>query len=370
MSYNFEQFLLEELWKAYLEARKGKRKTMDEHKFELNDFQNILQLRNDILDRKYHPSRGVAFIIHDPVTREIFAAPFRDRSVHHFLYNICGEWWDRHLIVDSYSCRVGKGTLYGQQRLAKHIRSTTNNFTESAFVAKLDIQGYFMSLKREKLFDRVNWGLERQFANNKNQLYRTVKYLWKEIIFDDPVKDVVVRGNRSDWNNLPHNKSLFYQPKGQGIVIGNLTSQLLSNIYLDQLDRFVTFTLGYKHYGRYVDDFYIIVPMSQKNQLLRDIEVIENFLKSLDLTLHPKKRYFQVVEKGIPFIGAVAYPGYITPTKRVQKRCRNAFQKVAEGNGNIETVISYLGHLKHQNSTKILKKIFDELGWDNGDDKY
>ena len=367
---NFAQYLLNELWRAYIEARKGKRKTVDEHKFEINDMMNMLQLRDDILNRSYRPSRSVAFIIHDPVTREIFAASFRDRIVHHFLYHICGEWWDKRLIADSYSCRVGKGTLYGQQRLAKHIRQVSENYTKPVFVAKLDIQGYFMSLKRERLFERIEWGLDRQFAGNKGQLYRTVRFLWKEIIFDDPVRGVIIRGKRSDWNTLPHNKSLFYQPDGQGIVIGNLTSQLLSNIYLDQLDRFVTIKLGYKHYGRYVDDFYIIVTMDEKEQLLRDIVLIEDYLKTLDLTLHPKKRYFQSAEKGVPFIGTVVYPGYTTPTKRVQNRCRQALKRIAEGNGDMETVTSYMGHLMHMNSKKFFSELFDEFGWDFDDTHY
>lgn len=360
----FEEWLLEQLWVAYIDARKGKRKTLDEHKFELNEFENLINLRDDIICRKYKPSRGVTFVIHEPVTREIFAAPFRDRVVHHFLYNTTYEWWDRRLSPDSYSCRVGKGTLYGQQRLAKHIRQATKNFQEEAFIAKLDLRGYFMSLDRQRLVERINWGLDRQFANNKGQLYWTVKYLWREVIMDDPVQGVTFRGKRSDWKDLPPEKSLFYQARGRGIVIGNLTSQCLSNIYLDQLDRFVTFTLGYKHYGRYVDDFYIIVPMAQKAQLLRDIKVIDEYLLSLGLVLHPKKRSLQSTKKGVEFLGAVVYEGYMVPGKRVKRNCNLACEKFAQGRGKIETVQSYMGHLEHMNSTKYIQKLFDRLGWE------
>jgi len=316
------------------------------------------------LRRTYKPSRGVCFIIHDPVTREIFAAPFRDRIVHHFLYNISYGWWDKRLIPDSYSCRVGKGTLYGQQRLAHHIRSATNNFKEPAFAVKADLQGYFMSLDRKTLVDRINWGLERQFEGNYGQLYRTVKYLWKEVIMDDPVQGVRIRGRWSDWDTLPPTKSLFYQPRGKGIVIGNLTSQVLSNIYLDQLDRFITITLKYKHYGRYVDDFYIIVPASQKTQLLNDMAVIKDYITSLGLTLHPKKLYKQDTKHGVPFTGVIVHEGYIVPGSRVKGKCRKAFYDFAEGHGETETIQSYLGHLEHINSTKFLKKLFDDLGWE------
>ncbi len=377
----FEKFLLRELWMAYDTARKGKKHTVDEHRFELNDMENIIDLRDAIIRRHYKPSRGVAFIVRDPVTREIVAAPFRDRVVHHLLFNVCAGWWDRRFIPDSYSCRKGKGTLYGQNRLARHIRQATNNYTSPAFAVKLDIQGYFMSLNHQKLYERVLWGLEQQFyhskhpnSNNdirchpadKNQFYSILKYLWHEVIFDEPMRSIAIRGKASDWRHLPKNKSLFHQPKGRGIVIGNLTSQLLSNIFLDQLDRFVRFDLGYPHYGRYVDDFFIVVPAEKRAQLLRDVEVIRKFLRDdLKLTLHPKKQYKQMVDKGVPFIGAVVYPGFITPGKRTRRNCYRAAYKLATtGEGDVDGIISRMGHIKHINSRKFLKQLFDSFGWE------
>lgn len=129
----FARFLLHELWVAYYTARKGKRHTVDEHRYELNAMEDTIDLRDSIMRRYYKPSRGVAFIVRDPVIREIVAAPFRDRVVHHFLYNICADWWDRRFIPDSYSCRKGKGTLYGQKRLAHHLRQVTENYTIPAY---------------------------------------------------------------------------------------------------------------------------------------------------------------------------------------------------------------------------------------------
>lgn len=377
----FEHFILQELWDAYDTARKGKRHTVDEHRFELNDMEDIINLRDSIVRRYYKPSRGVAFIIRDPVTREIVAAPFRDRVIHHFLFNVCAEWWDRRFLPDSYSCRKGKGTLYGQKRLARHIRQVTNNYTEQAFAVKLDIQGYFMSLNHELLYERILWGLDQQFYHStrpdvengirchpedRSKLYDTLKYLWHEVIFDEPMQNIAIRGRRSDWKYLPKSKSLFAQPKGRGIVIGNLTSQLLSNIFLDQLDRFVTFDLGYKHYGRYVDDFFIIVPIAKKEQLLRDVAVIEKYLAAeLKLTLHPKKQYRQTVDKGVPFIGTVVYPGFITPGRRARNNCfKAAYRLATNGEGDIEGFVARMGHMKHINSRKFLKKVFDTYGWE------
>lgn len=379
---SFDDFLFEELRIAYLEARKGKRRTMDEHRFELNEGRNLIALKNDILRQTYKPSRGVAFVIRDPVIREIVAAPFRDRIVHHFLFRTCAGWWDRRFSPDSYSCRKGKGTLYGQKRLAHHLQAASDNFTQPAFVAKLDIQGYFMSLKHEKLYERVLWGLEQQFfcsslpdekndircaPKDRQRLYHLLIFLWRQIIFDRPMKNVAVRGPKSDWVKLPKNKSLFCQPPGQGIVIGNLTSQLLSNIYLDCLDRFVTFDLGYKHYGRYVDDFFIVAPEEKKQQLLRDIAVIEKFLKdNLDLTLHPKKRYFQNINRGTPFIGTVVYPHHIVVGRRAKKRFRKAVHLlVTRGKGDVEGLVARMGCYEHVESRAFFNKVLTEYGWEH-----
>ena len=369
MSERFNKWLYNALYDAYLEARKGKRKTADEHKFEVNEYANLLNLYQTIIDRTYEPSRGITFLISRPVMREIFAAPFRDRIVHHFLYKVSNDWWDRHFIDSSFSCRDNKGTLYAQKTLEKHIRRATQNYTRPGFVMKIDLKGYFMSLERKKLYKLVLWGLDRQFEGRKDELYETVKFLWGKVIFDDPTRGVKVRGNPRGWRKLPRDKSLFTQPAGRGIVIGNLTSQLMSNIMLNQLDRFITMKLGYKYYGRYVDDAYIIVSMEQKEQLLRDIKVIEEYLKSLGLTLHPKKRYAENTKHGVPFLGVVVHEGYIVPGNRVKKNCRQAFTYFAEGRGELESVISYLGHLEHINSKKFLKKVFDELGWDFGDER-
>lgn len=361
---NIGDWLLEQLYFAYLEARRHKRNTKDEYTFELNEMENLMRLRDDILNRRYKPSRGVAFIIRDPVIREIFAAPFRDRVVHHFLYNQVAEWWDQRFIYDSYSCRVGKGTLLGVRRLQRHIRQVTRQGEREAFVIKLDIQGYFMSLPRDRIYERICWGIDRQYSRSQAWLADLVRYVWHEVIFDDPIKGVKIRGKLSDWDALPENKSLFFQPPGHGIVIGNLSSQLISNIYLDQLDRFVRFELGYHHYGRYVDDFFIIVPQEDLSHALADVPRISDFLLGLGLTLHPKKRYIQNVRHGVPFLGVVVYPNAIVPGKRFKARFYQAAQNYSMGLVGDESIVSYLGYLKNINGKKLGKKTFDQFGFE------
>ncbi|MBR2710500.1 RNA-directed DNA polymerase [Candidatus Saccharibacteria bacterium] len=366
------QWLLDELTRAFEDARKGKLKTYDEHHFEQNWIKNIILLRDAVVERRYEPSPSVAFVIFKPMVREIFAAPFRDRVIHHFLYNMQAGWWDRRFLYDSYSCRVGKGTLFGIQRAQKMMWRASENFTKEAYVIKLDIRGYFMSLPRQKLYERIKWGLDRQFADVIDdpvgyKIYKICDYLWRMIIFDDPASKAWKRGPRDNWNPavLPPEKSLFTQEPGYGVVIGNLTSQLVSNIYLGQLDRFIYFDLGYKYYGRYVDDFYIMVPEEQYSQAKEDVAVIEKYLREeLGLIMHKKKRYYQNVKKGMSFLGARVYPHCLYPSDRLQKNFRRAALEMTQGFKNIETIVSYMGIMTHLDASNYIRTVFEEMGWD------
>lgn len=366
MARDFEERLQIALYLSYLEARKGgKRKTKNEHEFEINAFYNLKLLREDIMRRTYRPGRSVAHIIFDPVIREIFAATFRDRIVHHLIFAVVYDWWDKRFIYDSYSCRAGKGVKFGIERLDYHIRSASLNYARKVYVMKLDIQGYFMSLPRAKLYEQAIWGLDQQFKGRLNSPeYKLIKFLWHQTIFDDPVKCAKRVGNLKDWELLPRTKSLFGQPKGFGVVIGNLTSQLLSNIYLHQLDIFVTQTLNYNHYGRYVDDFFIVVTEKELPQLKRDVVAIQNYLKSIGLTLHPKKRSLQEAGKGVSFLGGVVYPDHIVAGRRLKRNFCQAMQEVEEGQRDVSTVAAYLGHLKYFDSNNLIAEIFDSIGWE------
>ena len=370
-SEGIRQWLLIELTKAFQEARKGKLKTCDEHSFEEHWVENLVSLRDSILECRYKPSASVAFVIFDPMVREIFAAPFRDRVVHHFLYNMQAGWWDRRFLYDSYSCRVGKGTLFGVRRAQRFMQKVTDNYTKKAYIVKLDIRGYFMSLPREKLYAQVKKGLDWQFAEvlddrMGHQIYKICAFLWRRILFDDPASKAWKRGPIKNWNTgiLPAKKSLFMQPPGQGIVIGNLTSQLVSNIYLDQLDRYIFYDLWYKNYGRYVDDFFIMVPEEEYEELKNDVRKIEDFLKEeLGLTLHKKKRYYQEVNKGMNFLGARVYPHCLYPSDRLQKKFSQAATGLMYGYKDVESIVSYLGIMLHLNAESLQKEVFNKNGW-------
>lgn len=354
----FERFLDNELWLAYLDARKNKRGTEDEQEFEMLERENLTGLRESVATGKYKPSRGIAFVNFKPVIREIYAAPFRDRVIHHFLYRQSAAIWDRWFINDSYSCRKGKGTLYGVKRIQKFIKSASKNGRRKAYALQFDISSYFMSLDRRKLFKAVKEALRRQFPDYEhNWKYDLLLSLWKEVIFDDPTEGVIRRGKASDWDKVPRGKRMDCQPPGKGIVIGNLTSQLLSNLYLSKLDWFITHELGWKRYGRYVDDFVIIVTEEELERALADKPKIVEFLAGLGLKIHPTKTATTEVHKGVKFLGIVIYPTHAVLAKRFRRSFWEAAVETGMGYRDMESVIAYIGLSCHYNTRKLREKM-------------
>ena len=368
-----EEILYEMLMEAFYKARKNKRSTYDEASFEVCLFRNLASLTRSILDQTYAPSRSMAFVVFRPVTREIFAAPFRDRVVHHFIFDWCYPWWARHFCYDSYSCQEGKGTSLAVERCDHMMRACSNNYHTETWVFKFDIKAFFMSMPRALLFDQAIWGLKQEFSGG--WLYSLLRFLWFQVVTDDPAVRAVKRGERANWGSptgfnshrkkcLPYDKSLFHQPPGIGIVIGNLTSQLLSNIFLDQLDRFIRYDLGFKYYGRYVDDFYIFITDPDKYKVIQAETFIATFLSFLGPRLHFKKKYCQPIARGVEFIGARIYPYHILPSHRLVRNFKNACLKYATGFSNTASIASYLGYLSHYRTHHLIQHTFDYYGFD------
>jgi len=347
----------EEIFEAYSDARKNKRRTRSQILFEMNLEKNLIDLYHQLNDKSYKVGRSMCFIINDPVKREVFAASFRDRIVHHYLYNKIAPVLDRKFIFDSYSCREGKGTLKAVERLEHHIRSCSKNYTKEAWVLKLDISGYFMSINRNILYDRLLSMLPSDLAQEHAELI-------KMIVFNDPIKGCRIKGKRSDWDGLPESKSMFYAKEGCGLPIGNLTSQLFSNVYLSALDDFVKRVLKVKHYGRYVDDFYLI---HEDPQYLKHCkELIGVFLnKELCLQLHPNKAYLQQVTKGVKFMGMIVKPYRRYTSKRTINKLLNVFADINDFSArDMQSKInSYFGYLSHSASKKFIKRFITDHPW-------
>lgn len=360
--------LRDDLEVAFYQARRHKVATKDEAVFEINLAQNLRRLAEDIYLRVYEPSAGIAFINTSPsgVAREIYAAPFRDRVVHHYICGYVMEWWDRHLQPGSASCRKGKGALYAIRRLARQLQSASDNYLRPIYVYKGDLQGFFMSLPRNKLLERARWGLRMQFPGDKPPQFYHLDFAWEKVLMHDPTKTVRYRGSRADWAVVPSSKILSYQPPGKGIVIGNLTSQLASNFYLDQLDRFVKFELGCDYYGRYVDDFYIIFPANELDIFMGKLEELRRFTEyQLQLKLHPRKcKIHKDLTKGVPFLGAVVYPHRIVAGRCLKGNYYRAAAAVANGRKTPSSLMAYEGLLLHYNSRALVKRLYQTFDFE------
>jgi hypothetical protein len=235
--------LLSDLFQAYYDARQNKRNTINALAFEIDYERKLFELHQEIIERRYRPGQSICFIVNHPVKREIFAATFRDRIVHHLLFNYLNPLCERLFIYDSYACRTDKGTSLGIKRAAHFIRSCSRNYQRNCFILKLDIAGYFMSMDKQILYRKVMAILERFQATAAFDA-PLVKQLLATVIFHDPVQNCRIKGKREDWQGLPKNKSLLFAPAGQGLAIGNLTSQLFGNIYLNDFDHFVVHKLA------------------------------------------------------------------------------------------------------------------------------
>lgn len=138
---------------------------------------------------------------------------------------------------------------------------------------------------------------------------------------------------------------------------------MLSNIYLDQLDKFITQTLGYKHYGRYVDDFYLVVTKEELPRAQKDMELVRRYIRRLALKINEKKTHVRISRDGVPFLGVVVYPGRTVPGKRVMANFYMAARRFTMGLTKVESIISYLGYMKNIRGRKAAARVFHKVGW-------
>jgi RNA-directed DNA polymerase len=361
------QQLLLDIFRAYFDTRKNKGSTVNALEFEKNYESKLFKLYRDIMNREYKIGQSICFIVDKPVKREIFAADFRDRVVHHLIFNYINPIFEKHFIGDSYSCRLGKGTSKGIEMVDHFIRSSSENYEKDCWILKLDIKGYFMAMDRNILYRKIEDKLKT--VKNADFDIDLVLYLIRAVVFNDPTKNFCAKGKREDWIGLPKSKSLFFAKEGKGFPVGNLTSQLFGNIYLDDFDHFVCEGIGAERYGRYVDD---MVFVHSDREFLKSIvpEIRDYLQKELELELHPKKIYLQNSKKGVGFLGTFVKPWRIYIGKRTKqnfyakKEMWNEVAKKNHGLGSEEEaekfvacVNSYLGIMKHYDTNKIRKKM-------------
>ena len=363
---------LAELFEAYYSCRRNKRNTHNALSFEVDYEANLIHLCEELNNGTYQIGKSIAFIVNKPVKREIFAANFRDRIVHHLLFNKLNPLFEKLFIYDSYACRQHKGTHFGIQRIDRFIRQCSHNYTQDCYALKLDIQGFFMHIDKDILFTKLSSFIKQQYLLPDQSL---VLKLCQQVIYNNPTQNCIIKSHRSQWQDLPNDKSLFHSPPYCGLPIGNLTSQVFANFYLNSLDHYIKHELGVHYYGRYVDDCVFV--HHDTTYLKSLIPIIKDYLQNhLQLTLHPNKIYLQHYSKGVQFLGTVIKPQRIYIANRTKSNFYTAIQKHNEVVKDqkpdkeaqaafLSSMNSYLGILKHYKTYRLRKRMLfkNVSGW-------
>lgn len=329
---------LENLFSAWDKFKSDKQNKRDVQLFEWRLEENIFKLHRDLKYRRYKHEKYSSFYIQDPKQRHIHKAAVRDRVLHHAIFSVLNPIFEPTFIPNSFSCRIGKGTHKGIDVLGKITRQTSNNSFKPCFVLKCDIK---------KFFETIDHGI-------------LLNILRKRIKDDDAMRllEEIIESFSSKYSTLFERR---------GVPIGNLTSQLFANIYLNEFDQFVKQKLKVKRYVRYTDDFAIVA--GNKLYLESILAPIRSFLaKKLALELHPQKITIRKFHRGVDFLGYILLPHHrLLRTKTKQRIFRKLKKRIREyKNGAIskqtleQSLQSYLGVLSHADTYKLGNELKDQ----------
>lgn len=310
LSCTYEELIaLDNLLSAWQEFLPGKRFKKDVADFSRNLFDNLHDLHNDLEARTYKHGGYYAFSISDPKPRNIHKASVRDRILHHAIYRSLYPFFDRKFIYDSYSCRNEKGTHKAIDRLNIFVHCVGKNNTQACWILKCDITKFFASIDHE-----------------------TLLAILRESVSDEGVLRLLEQVIRSFDSGIP----------GKGLPLGNLTSQLLVNIYMNEFDQFVKHDLKMNYYIRYADDFVFLD--NDRDKLVKLLVPISEFLtERLKLSLHPRKVSISTISSGVDFLGWVHFPRHRVLRTNTKRRMLNRIKE----SPTEPTLRSYEGLLSH-----------------------
>jgi retron-type reverse transcriptase len=336
----FEKMIsLENLFQAWANFKSDKQQKKDVRKFEWKLEQNIFRLHWELRGRTYTHGAYTSFHIQDPKQRHIHKAKVRDRILHHAIFSMLNPLYEETFIPNSFSCRIGKGTHKGVLALEKMIEKESKNHSMPCFVLKCDIRKFFDTVDHEILL-----GIMFKRVKDEN-----VRWLLKEVVesFSSEQSDIF---------------------RARGVPIGNLTSQLFANVYMNELDQFAKHELKIKHYARYTDDFVIV--SHNREYLSTLLKPISSFLEQrLALKLHPRKVTIRKCKQGIDFLGYIAFPHYRTlrtkTKKRIFKKLRERVREYEAGARSEESLNqclhSYLGVLSHADTYELEQELMNQF---------
>lgn len=318
--HTFEDIInIENLLEAWKEFIRDKRNKSDVQEFSFHLMDNLFVIHEDLSSSCYQHGGYQAFNISDPKPRSIHKASVRDRLLHHAIYRILYPFFDKTFISDSYSCRINKGTHKALNRFRSFAYIVSHNHTRTCWILKCDIRKFFANIDYKVLLDILN-----SYISDKQ-----IIWLLQEII------------------------GSFSTKTGTGLPLGNLTSQLLVNIYMNEFDQFVKHKLKVKYYVRYADDFVLL--SSNQKELGNLIPLIRNFLsEKLKLDLHPQKVMIKTIASGVDFLGWINFSDHRVLRTSTKRRMIRRIKELSVP----ATINSYLGLLKHGNTGKVQSEIF------------
>jgi retron-type reverse transcriptase len=335
----------EALLRAAEQARKGKRFRPAVAAFHFDQERALWKLHEELTTKTYRPGAYRSFFIYEPKKRQISAAPYRDRVVHHALTGVLEPIFERSFIADSYACRKGKGTHAAVKRCQEFAR-------RFRYVLKADIQKFFPSLDHN---------IAKELVARKIKDPDVMWLVGQIIDHSNPQEEVV--------NYFPGDDLFTPAERRRGIPIGNQTSQFFANVYLDPLDHFVKDRLGIMGYVRYVDDF--LVFSDDKSYLDEVREQVKGFLIRLRLRLHPRKSVIFPVKDGIWFLGYRVFPTHrLLPkenVRRFRRRVRGMQEDYAAGRIAFteihQRLMSWSGHARQANTYRLRCRLFDTISF-------
>ena len=310
LAHKFEEIIsLENLLSAWQEFIKGKRNKKDVQEFSLRLMDNIFSLHHDLINHTYKHGGYQAFKINDPKPRDIHKATVRDRLLHHAIYRILYPFFDKTFIPDSYSCRNKKGTHNAINKFREYFHKVSQNNTRTCWVLKCDIKKFFANIDHEIL----------------------IKIL-QEYISDEKIIRLLESVIDSFFTS-PFSHPLPTSPSGRGsgskkirLPLGNLTSQLFVNVYMNKFDQFVKHKLKANCYIRYADDFVIL--SDNKEWLESQINLIKEFISNkLKLELHPDKVSIKTFSSGVDFLGMVNFADHRVLRMKTKRRMLKKISK-------------------------------------------
>jgi retron-type reverse transcriptase len=361
LTHTFEDIIcLENLFAAWREFVRGKRKRRDLEEFSLRLADNIIALHSDLNNLTYKHGGYQAFNISDPKPRNIHKATVRDRLLHHAIYRVLYPFFEKIFIADSYSCQIGKGAHKAINRFRKFAYIASKNNVRTCWILKCDIRKFFANIDHEILKNIL-----MEYIGDKNILWLLSQVIDSFTAFNSALpRNIVIpaeagiqkchaRENTTSQEFLDprfhgddESKNLDY--KEVGLPLGNLTSQLFVNIYMNEFDQFAKHKIKARYYIRYADDFVIF---SEDRKWLENIvPEISEFLESeLKLSLHPEKVFIKTISSGVDFLGWVNFSDHRVLRTATKRRMLKRIRK----NPKPETINSYLGMLRHGNADKL-----------------